>query len=382
MFENIKMKKILILIFIVVLFVGCGNTNHNLYKFNLKEKKVVLKDTKLNDKLTDNEKEAILYKILGANAFGIYSLSDHWKTRSGDFVYITYGIEYIYNNNEIIKKDISNCKVKKPSTYKDSSNLLTNLIVNSLVGHDSETKSIKCAYSTDIAKRVKEHDEKAMENIDEKYEIEVKNYLESKLKFKNFPKNFTIQTDYDLPASLISRLKDHILSEYNARKTMTKNYNMFFPKYDKNKHIKFTTDFSYLSFPIYSINKIEMRYWSNNMTFEDNNLFLIAYFDNVMELKGFTVTNKTKQFIKPSTISIYYNNIVYTQKLNENVVFPPDAVSNLIVNYPYINRLPVNDLKQKVKVGLALDYTIKNNPKTLYDVKKINGLEILSNEIF
>jgi hypothetical protein len=101
-----------------------------------------------------------------------------------------------------------------------------------------------------------------------------------------------------------------------------------------------------------------------------------------MELKGFTVTNKTKQFIKPSTISIYYNNIVYTQKLNENVVFPPDAVSNLIVNYPYINRLPVNDLKQKVKVGLALDYTIKNNPKTLYDVKKINGLEILSNEIF
>jgi len=124
-----------------------------------------------------------------------------------------------------------------------------------------------------------------------------------------------------------------------------------------------------------NIEKISFNYLPEIVNAKNKELSVELNPNSSLSNENIALTNLTNSYINVNTISFYYGEDIFTQKIN--IKLPPQGVikTTLLIGKIQKNKfLPLNSVKQKVNLGLAVEYTnLKyNKQNSILELKKVS----------
>jgi len=124
-----------------------------------------------------------------------------------------------------------------------------------------------------------------------------------------------------------------------------------------------------------NIEKISFNYLPEIVNAKNKELSVELNPNSSLSNENITLSNLTNSYINVNTISFYYGEDIFTQ--NINIKLPPQGVMKttlLILKMQKNKFLPLNSVKQKVNLGLAVEYTnLKyNKQNSILELKKVS----------
>jgi len=385
------MKKIILATLIGTLIItlsGCGANPKPKQITGLKnssltkKEKIEILNMVLNDNLISNVKPSYYGIYLNHHySFRLnnqcYSLKEDYRTRHNDHYNNSFNYCFYINDNIIRTRYSAKCGTRYHSTSKcqdpdfidymnDISNGLKSLYNKKAASYITK-KPLYEQYKKELTKKIS--DTKVTT-------IDKTNILSSEImqRIKTSNSNQKKLHSY-FPSSAISAYEknmtknDYIIEYKNPIKALDRYLIVYKQDSFANTFDKSPKDISL------HIEKISFNYLPEIVNAKNKELSVELNPNSSLSNKNITLSNLTNSYINVNTISFYYGEDIFTQ--NINIKLPPQGVMKttlLILKMQKNKFLPLNSVKQKVNLGLAVEYTnLKyNKQNSILELKKVS----------